>query len=185
MDFTIRNLPVEVNAALLTLLPMKKYSKKGKQNYKGRSQLALDLLCIYALGPDRSPAVYELWHIALRIAKQQRGQDELQPYADVQAKQAREQQEFADIVQSYQQEQAVQADVLAELADILYYSMQAYLHDHDLPAFNCRVSDYCSLAGVSEEQAWQTTLAKYRLRVDTAKNFALEREAIQRVLRPS
>jgi hypothetical protein len=119
-------------------------------------------------------AVNELASLALQVAKNQRGEDRLQPLDTVKAKFWHEMLEFENAPSHIEK--------LSELADLVYYQVQEFAHNGDERDLNAVVEHLASKCNVSVEQAYTVALTKYRLRAVQPKNFEVENAAIRAAL---
>ncbi len=120
--------------------------------------------------------VKDLIGLALQIAKNQRGEEQLQSPETIRVKFFREIQELEAATNDL--------DRVSEVADLVYYAAQDYGHHGDAREFNAVVRYYASRVGLSPEDVIVATLAKYRLRAARrdSKDFAAERKAIEDAL---
>jgi predicted Zn-dependent protease len=124
--------------------------------------------------PAQEQAVNDLIELALQVAKNQRGEDHLQPLETVKAKFWHEMVEF---------EQAQdRIEKLSELADLVYYQVQEFAHNGEERNLNAVVEHLATQCSVPVEQAYTVALVKYRLRAVQAKNFEVENAAIRAAL---
>ncbi len=133
----------------------------------------------HATFPGQEQAISEIVALALQVAKHQRNEDRLQPHDVLKGKLLREYAEFEEALQTKSR-----LDTLSELADITYYNTCSFALDGDERNLHEVQWYICRRAGVTVEQAYQVTLAKYRLRAASqrSKDFESENEAIRQTL---
>src|SRR6184192_2362205 len=119
--------------------------------------------------PTQEQAVAELISLALQVAKNQRGEDHLQPLETVKAKFWHEMVEFETA-----QDRIAK---LSELADLVYYQVQEFTHNGDERDLHVVIEHLASQCNVTVEQVYTVALKKYRLRANNPKNFEVENAA--------
>lgn len=124
--------------------------------------------------PTQEQAINELIALALQVARNQRGEDHLQPLSTVQAKFWHEMVEFENAQDHL--------DKLSELADLVYYQVQEFAHNSDERDLNAVIEHLATQCNVTVEQAYTVALVKYRLRAVQPKNFEVENAAIRAAL---
>lgn len=134
--------------------------------------------------PAQEQAVNELIELALQVAKNQRGEDHLQPLSEVQYKFWREVAEFGKEYDQYRIEPTEPRFIkmCSELADLVYYQVQEFAHTDDERTLHLAISHFAQQTDVTVEQAYTVALVKYRLRAVQAKNFEVENAAIRAAL---
>lgn len=138
----------------------------------------------HATFPAQEQAVNDLVELALQVAHNQRGEDHLQPLADVQFKFWREIAEWGHEHHMYLSEptEPQHIKMCSELADLVYYQVQEFAHTGDERTLHVAVEHFAQQSEVTEEQAYMVALAKYRLRANNPKNFEIENAAIRAAL---
>lgn len=121
-----------------------------------------------------------LWQYALKIAKMRRGNEDLQLLPMLRVKL---EQEIVELEQVIKQKSS--RDIIASrLSNILYYSVQIYTHDGDLPSFVQSVERYCSMSNIPPATAFLCAVAKFKNRSSKEiKDVPLEQRDIKRVLK--
>jgi hypothetical protein len=118
----------------------------------------------------------ELIALAVRTARQQRGDNTLQPYATVYLKLLNEVMEFTQA--------KTQDDEMGEVADIIYYSAQLYAYNCDLELFREVAHMFATELQLPEAAVYKIALEKYRLRtaIPNNKDFKAEAQAMRTAL---
>jgi hypothetical protein len=127
--------------------------------------------------PEQGKAMDEIIALALKIAKQQRSEDHLQPLETIKGKLITEYAEMDEAIAT-----KTRLDVISEVADCTYYNVQSFALDHDERDLHAVQTHVCQKSDVPIEQAYRAVLAKYRYRAANPKNIAAENEAIQQAL---
>lgn len=127
--------------------------------------------------PGQQQAIDELVNLAIDVARNQRGEDHLQPQDVIKHKFMREYAELEEALES-----KTNLDALSEVADLVYYSVQDYAVAGDEKDLHATIQHVAEKCNITIQQAYTIALAKYRLRAFNPKNFAAENAAIQNAL---
>jgi len=123
-------------------------------------------------------AVNELVSLALTVARNQRGENHLQPQDVIKHKFMRE---YAELDEAL--EHKTRLDALSEVADLVYYSVQDFFATGDEKDLHATIQHVAEKCGITVQQAYTVALAKYHLRAHNLKNFEAENAAIEQALR--